>query len=57
MSSEPGKPFKLFSGNIEGENVEMSSPDRIVQKWHGRPLCHLPAQLCIACLTLSVALS
>ena len=36
VSAESGAPFKLFSGNIEGENLEMRPPNKIVQKWRFR---------------------
>lgn len=37
VSAEPGKAFRMFSGNIEGENVEIAQPTKIVQKWCVQP--------------------
>jgi activator of HSP90 ATPase len=36
VSTEPGARFSLFSGNVEGENVEMVPPTLIVQRWRFR---------------------
>jgi len=33
ISREKGGKFKLFSGSVEGENVEVDSPRKLVQKW------------------------
>jgi activator of HSP90 ATPase len=33
ISPEKGKKFKLFSGYVSGENVEVDRPNKIVQKW------------------------
>jgi len=33
VSREKGGKFKLFGGSVEGENIEVEQPRRLVQKW------------------------
>jgi len=33
VSQEKGGKFRLFGGSVEGENVEVESPKKLVQKW------------------------
>jgi len=33
ISPETGKKFRLFGGNVQGENVHLDRPNKIVQKW------------------------
>jgi len=33
VSKEKGGKFKLFGGSVEGENVEVEYPKKLVQKW------------------------
>ena len=36
VSPQPGTPFRMFSGNVEGVNVEMDPGRKIVQRWRFR---------------------